>query len=148
MCIRDRTVFADEAATQAEIDSAWISLMNEIHKLGFQAGDKKQLEVVFTQASEIDLSNYVAAGQEEFKAALANAEILLTGCHVVGPVSYTHLPKIGDVIPCHVQRGEWLRMQLVALGQAVERQDGEGGSLILFQVSRSSTPSGTRAYQS
>ena len=72
-----QTVFADEAATQAEIDSAWISLMNEIHKLGFQAGDKKQLEVVFTQASEIDLSNYVAAGQEEFKAALANAEIVL-----------------------------------------------------------------------
>ena len=67
-------VYADETATQEEVDSAWMNLMKEIHKLGFQAGDKKQLELLLFEADKIDLSKYVEAGQAEFTAAVEKAE--------------------------------------------------------------------------
>ena len=67
-------VYADETASQEEVDSAWMNLMKEIHKLGFQAGDKKQLELLLFEADKIDLSKYVEAGQAEFTAAVEKAE--------------------------------------------------------------------------
>ena len=36
-------VAADDAATQEEVDAAWVSLMTEIHKLGLQQGNKDLL---------------------------------------------------------------------------------------------------------
>lgn len=70
-------VYENKDATQEEIDSAWISLMNEIHKLGFQRGDQTQLATVLAQAGEINLALYVSQGQDEFKAALAAAQAYL-----------------------------------------------------------------------
>lgn len=61
-------------STQQEVDSAWMNLLKEIHKLGFQAGDKTQLKLVLAQAVQIDLNNYISAGQGEFRAALLAAQ--------------------------------------------------------------------------
>lgn len=68
------SVSGDPFATQQQVDAAWIRLMNEIHKLGFQAGDKAQLEQLLFQAAGIDLNNYVDAGQSAFTEALAGAQ--------------------------------------------------------------------------
>lgn len=70
-------VYADSAVTQSDVDSAWMELLNEVHKLGFQKGDKSQLSFLITRAEGIDLTLYVQAGQAEFTAALAEAKEIL-----------------------------------------------------------------------
>lgn len=70
-------VYNNTGATQQQVDSAWIALMKEIHKLGFQRGGQEQLETVLAYAKGIDLRNYVDKGQAEFSTALAAAEALL-----------------------------------------------------------------------
>lgn len=67
-------VYRDTTAPQAEVDRAWMNLLSEIHKLGFQAGDKTQLELLLSYAKTIDLTNYVQQGQSEYTAALAAAQ--------------------------------------------------------------------------
>lgn len=67
-------IYRDEKATQEDVDGAWKELMKEIHKLGFQAGDKKQLELLLFESDKIDLSRYVEAGQKEYTEAAAKAE--------------------------------------------------------------------------
>lgn len=69
-----QTAAEKAGVSQQEIDSAWIKLMREIHKLGFQAGEKQQLVFVLSQAEELKLENYVTAGKEAFTKALAQAQ--------------------------------------------------------------------------
>ena len=69
-----KSVAENDAATQEEVDAAWKTLLNEIHKLGFVAGDKTELASLIAAAEEIDLSKYVEAGQVEFTAALEAAQ--------------------------------------------------------------------------
>lgn len=70
-------VYDFEFSTQSEIDGAWIALMNQIHRLGFQKGNPEQLALVISQASGLDLTLYVEAGQREFKQTLADAQATL-----------------------------------------------------------------------
>ncbi|MBC5788144.1 family 78 glycoside hydrolase catalytic domain [Clostridium facile] len=69
-----KAVTENDAATQEEVDAAWKTLLNEIHKLGFVAGDKTELASLIAAAEGIDLSKYVEAGQAEFTAALEAAQ--------------------------------------------------------------------------
>lgn len=69
-----QTVCGNASATQTEIDSAWISLMEQIHRLGFQAGDKTQLTSLVAYAQSLDLTQYVEAGQEALTTALQTAQ--------------------------------------------------------------------------
>ena len=69
-----KTVAADKNASQEVIDEAWKILLNEIHKLGFVAGDKTELASLIAAAEEIDLSKYIETGQAEFTAALKAAQ--------------------------------------------------------------------------
>ncbi len=70
-----KTVAGNAAATQEEVDAAWKTLLNEIHKLGFVAGDKTELASLMEAANEInaELDRYVEAGKAEFTAALEAA---------------------------------------------------------------------------
>ncbi|WP_286165441.1 glycosyl hydrolase [Clostridium facile] len=67
-----KTVANNAGATQEEVDAAWKTLLNEIHKLGFVAGDKTELASLIEAANEInaELDRYVEAGKAEFTAAL------------------------------------------------------------------------------
>lgn len=65
------------SATQQEVDAAWQALMKEIHKLGFVKGNITGLEALAEAAQSYDLSLYVQAGQQEFKAALEAARKLI-----------------------------------------------------------------------
>ena len=70
-----KTVANNAGATQEEVDAAWKTLLNEIHKLGFVAGDKTELASLIEAANEInaELDRYVEAGKAEFTAALEAA---------------------------------------------------------------------------
>ena len=74
-----RTVNADSKASQEAVDSAWQTLMTEIHKLGFVRGDKSTL----TQLVEIsnsyynNIDRYTPATAEPFVAALTAAQAVL-----------------------------------------------------------------------
>lgn len=67
-----KAVAAHENATQAEVDTAWQTLLNEIHKLGFIAGDKTAVASLIQAANGINfkLDRYVEAGKTEFTKSL------------------------------------------------------------------------------
>ena len=67
-------------ATQDQVDAAWMTLMTEIHKLGFQAGDKEILSALVSQAEEINgkLDRYLdGAAKDSFVTALSGAKDVL-----------------------------------------------------------------------
>ena len=67
-------VYANPNATKDEVMNAAFKLMKAIHALDFVAADKTDLEMAIDLAEMIDLADYVTAGQEEFKAALKEAQ--------------------------------------------------------------------------
>ena len=71
-----KTVANNAGATQEEVNAAWKTLLNEIHKLGFVAGDKTELASLIEAANEInaELDRYVEAGKAEFTTALEVAQ--------------------------------------------------------------------------
>lgn len=75
---RAESVSSDLNASQQEIDQAWQALLEEIHKLGFVRGDSSSLELLVSAAEGVDLSQYVKAGQEDFKQALREAQKVLS----------------------------------------------------------------------
>ncbi|MBC5787472.1 family 78 glycoside hydrolase catalytic domain [Clostridium facile] len=73
-----QNVYNNPSATQEEVNTAWQTLLKEIHKLGFQKGDKTALQELYDQVKDTDLSQYRdGAAKENFKTALANAETVL-----------------------------------------------------------------------
>ncbi len=70
-----KAVAGNNTATQEQVDAAWRTLLNEIHKLGFVAGDKTALASLIEAANGINtkLDLYVEAGKAEFTAALEAA---------------------------------------------------------------------------
>ena len=73
-----QSVYGNPESTQPEVDSAWTALMKEIHKLGFQAGDKTKLQADYDVYSAWDLERYEdGAEKDAFAAALAKAEAVL-----------------------------------------------------------------------
>ena len=55
-------------AQQAEVDRAWIALMNEIHKLGFQAGDKTALNELIRYAEGLNMDLYADGAAKQVVA--------------------------------------------------------------------------------
>ncbi len=73
-------VMADEYAARDEVMNASVKLMKAIQALGMKAADKTDLEMAAELAEMIDLTDYVEAGQQEFKDAFAAAnEVLADG---------------------------------------------------------------------
>lgn len=70
-----KAVAADTLATEDAVYDAWVTLMGEIHKLGFVQGDKTSLAKLISAAGTIEanLDNYIEAGKAEFVSALAAA---------------------------------------------------------------------------
>ena len=87
-----KAVAKNENASQEVIDQAWKTLLNEIHKLGFVAGDKDSLASLIEAAKEIDLSKYVEAGQAEFTTALEAAK----GVYNDGDAMQTEINQVAD----------------------------------------------------
>ena len=71
-------VIADENATRDEVINASFKLMSAIHALNMKMADKTDLEMAAELAGMIDLTDYIEAGQHEFRDALTNAENILT----------------------------------------------------------------------
>ena len=71
-----KAVAQNAGVTQDEVDTAWKTLLNEIHKLGFMAGDKTELTSLIEAANGInaELDRYVETGKAEFTAALEAAQ--------------------------------------------------------------------------
>lgn len=71
---RAKEVYADQEATQAQIDAAHMDLMMVLHFLDFKSGDKTYLKDLIDTAEALDLDLFVEAGKAELEAALANAK--------------------------------------------------------------------------
>ena len=71
-------VYGDPTVTQQEVDEAWVLLMNAIHMLDFQKGDKEALIVSITAAQGLDLDLYgnPQADKDAVTAALKAAIVV------------------------------------------------------------------------
>ncbi|WP_270739929.1 family 78 glycoside hydrolase catalytic domain [Massilioclostridium coli] len=89
-----KVVANNTAATQEEVDAAWQTLLNEIHKLGFVAGDKTELASLIEAANGInaELDRYVEAGKAEFTAALEAAQAVYQD----GDAMQTEINQVAD----------------------------------------------------
>ena len=71
-------VYAETEVASTQVTEAWTTLMNEIHKLGFIAGDKTKLQADYDIYSQLNLDNYLdGAEKDAFIAALDNALTVL-----------------------------------------------------------------------
>ncbi|MEE1491367.1 MAG: glycoside hydrolase family 127 protein [Massilioclostridium sp.] len=71
-------VYAETEVASTQVTEAWTTLMNEIHKLGFIAGDKTKLQADYDIYSQLNLDNYLdGAEKDAFIAALDNALAVL-----------------------------------------------------------------------
>lgn len=72
-------VVADATATQKAVDSAWKTLMTQIHKLGFIQGDKTNLNdlIELAETFHAQIDKYTPLTAEPFTAALASAKTVL-----------------------------------------------------------------------
>ena len=69
-----RTVYADENATQEQIDAATYDLTVILHYMMFRPGSKEDLKKMIDDAKAIDFSNFLPEGKPAVEAALAKAE--------------------------------------------------------------------------
>ena len=89
-----KAVAENNSATQEEVDAAWQTLLNEIHKLGFIAGDKTTLASLIEAANKInaELDRYVETGKSEFIAALEAAQ----GVYQDGDAMQVEINEVAD----------------------------------------------------
>ncbi|WP_040198344.1 glycoside hydrolase family 3 C-terminal domain-containing protein [Candidatus Soleaferrea massiliensis] len=64
----------NKRSTQPETEKAWTTLVKWIHGLDIRYGDKTLLLEAITAAGTYNLDNYVEAGKQAFKDALAEAQ--------------------------------------------------------------------------
>lgn len=71
-----REIDADLNAGQEEVDTAWINLMKEIHKLGFVRGDKTALGLLIEVAEsyQAQIDRYTPSTAQPFTAQLTSAK--------------------------------------------------------------------------
>lgn len=73
-----KEILADASAQQTAVDGAWAALMTEIHKLGFQKGDKSALQIAYDAAVALNLDLYQdGAAKDTFIAARDEAKKVL-----------------------------------------------------------------------
>ena len=70
-------VIEDPAATQAEIDQAWSDLLDVIHYLDFQPGDKSALQDLYDILKNLSESDYTSTSWAPFAEALQQAADVL-----------------------------------------------------------------------
>ena len=70
-------IIEDPAATQAEIDQAWSDLLDVIHYLDFQPGDKSALQDLYDILKNLSESDYTSTSWAPFVEALQQAADVL-----------------------------------------------------------------------
>lgn len=70
-------IIEDPAATQAEIDQAWSDLLDVIHYLDFQPGDKSALQDLYDILKNLSESDYTSTSWAPFAEALQQAADVL-----------------------------------------------------------------------
>lgn len=133
-----KAVAANAGASQSEVDSAWISLMNEIHKLGFQAGDKTSLSTLITHAETLELNLYVdGVAKDVFGAALAAAkDIAADGDALAGDVEQAQQDLIDALLSLRFKADKSVLEQLLVQANSVDTTAYTAASVEFFHKAR------------
>lgn len=118
-----KLVAADMIASQEAVDNAWITLMGEIHKLGFVQGDKASLEKLVSAAGTIEanLNNYVEKGKAEFVSALADARKVLADDNALqGEVDPAASALLDAMMELRLKADKSLLEQTMATAEAID----------------------------
>ena len=117
-----KEVYSNAGASQSEVDSAWISLMSEIHKLGFQAGDKTSLNALIGYADSLQMDLYVdGSAKDAFGAALAAAkETAADGDALAGDIEQAQQDLIDALLALRYKADKSVLEQVLAQANAID----------------------------
>ena len=117
-----KEVYSNAGASQSEVDSAWISLMSEIHKLGFQAGDKTSLNALIGYADSLQMDLYVdGSAKDAFGAALAAAkETAADGDALAGDIEQAQQDLIDALLALRYKADKSVLEQVLDQANAID----------------------------
>ena len=134
-----RAVDAELNAEQAEVDSAWQSLMTEIHKLGFIRGDKtslgKLIEVANGYAENIE--RYTEATTAVFTPALEAAKAVYSdGDAMQGEVSEAENALLGAMEQLRYKADKSILEEVLAEANKVNTDNYTAESVAAFNAAK------------
>ena len=134
-----RAVDADLNAEQAAVDSAWQSLMSEIHKLGFIRGDKtslgKLIEVANGYAENIE--RYTGATAAVFTPALEAAKAVYSdGDAMQGEVSEAENALLGAMEQLRYKADKTILEAVLAEANKVDTDNYTAESVAAFNAAK------------
>lgn len=107
-------VYNDPTVDQKTVDQAWVLLMDAIHMLGIQAGNKEELNTLIATASGLDLSDYQDTAA--FEKALADAKAVQADGNAVQSEVDEAYEALNTAMKALVLK-EWTQLEVVT-GQA------------------------------
>lgn len=127
-------VNGDVYAEQGDIDTAWMSLMTEIHKLGLIAGDKANLDTLIHAGEAIALENYVQTGQQAFTDALTAAKVIFADGDAMQPeVNQAADALLEAMLALRLKADKTLLMRTIAQANAIDLTGFTPASVEIFE---------------
>ena len=108
------SVYGDPTVEQETVDQAWVLLMNAIHMLGIQQGNKDALNTLIAAASGLDLNDYQDTAA--FENALADAKAVQADENAVQSEIDTAYENLNNAMNALVLKN-WTQLEVVT-GQA------------------------------
>lgn len=108
------SVYGDPTVEQETVDQAWVLLMNAIHMLGIQQGNKDALNTLIAAASGLDLNDYQETAA--FEKALADAKTVQADENAVQSEIDTAYENLNNAMNALVLKN-WTQLEVVT-GQA------------------------------
>lgn len=131
-----KSVQANKFAAQEQIDRAWISLMNEIHKLGFVKGDQETLKKLYAFSSALDVDLYADGdAKTAFLAALqAAAPVAADENAMADTVDPAYSALIEAVMQLRLRADKSVLDQVLAEASGIDLTPYTGDSVIAFKA--------------
>lgn len=122
-------------ATQQQVDNAWIALMTEIHKLGFQKGDLTSLRTLCEYAAGLQLDRYVDnQAKADLPGALAAGQaVLKDGDAMADTIDPAVDTLLGVLTNLRLKADKTYLKQALDRAQSIDLNDYSTQSIAAFQ---------------
>ena len=130
-----KEINVDRFATQQQVDNAWISLMTEIHKLGFQKGDLTSLRTLCEYAAGLQLDRYIDnQAKADLPGALAAGRAVLEdGDAMADTIDPAVDTLLGILTNLRLKADKTYLQQALDRAQSIDLNDYSAQSVDAFQ---------------
>ena len=108
-----QSVYADLNATQAEVDEAWKDLIDAMHYLNFEKGEKEALEELVHTAEQVKLDEFTPSSQTAFTEALEAARAICAEDEVLKEEVENAYQALHDAIMALVRKADFSALQVL-----------------------------------